>query len=361
MCCCSGFAHFLMREMALIYVAAFATWTANQHLLMASCSRSVLIGESGVTFSREDQIDGPLVSPEGQSRIREQLQAARREGDMFHLEQVNMAVRRECWSFHGSILWVSVPCFVTQALFWLYAVIRCFIACPCSFGSMKYLQFTWDLETSRGYRCLVYLMAVVVLGTMVCVCSLCSRFYEPLTMLYALGYPYAVLLAVVYFLFRPVVPAYRWKKQAVDSVRFKRSKLDFFLQSNDAFGVKMVGALWRAELGDDLALAGLLWEPRKPCCWEEDDREQGIRFDVEEVWQLLCDLENEQDPAPPISAVPSDFAESRAADIALETARSMRRPAVNRHLARNSQSSAFMRREWARIERKIEAGKSVQG
>jgi len=339
--------HFIMREMAVIYVAAFATWTANQHLLMASCSRSVLIGESGVSFSPEEQIDGPMVSPEGQSRIVEQLQVASRAGNMFHLEQVNMAVRGECWGFHDSILWVSVPCFVTQALLWLYAVTRCFIACPCSYGSMRYLQFTWDLETSRIYRCLVYLMAVVVLATIVCVFSLCSRFYDPLTMFYALGYPYAILLTAIWFLLRPVVPAYRWKRSAVNEVRFKRSKLDFFLQSNDAFGVKLVGALWRAELGDDLALAGMLFAPRQPCCWEEGNGEEdGMRYDVEYVWQLLSDLENEQDPSPPLSAVPSDFAESNTAEMVLETARAMRKPA------------AFMRREWARVERKIEAGRS---
>lgn len=204
-------------------------------------------------------------------------------------------------------------------------------------------------------------MAVVVLATIACVWSLCSRFYDPLTMLYGLGYPYAILLMVVWFLLRPSVPAYRWKQEAVASVRFKRSKLDFVLQSNDAFGGKLVCALWRAELGDDSALTGLLFEPRRPWCWEEGNGEQeGMRYDVEYVWQLLCDLENEQDPAPPLSAVPEAFAETTTADVCLETARAMRMPSVNRTLGRDSSSSAFMRREWARIERKIEAGKPGQ-
>eukprot|EP00439_Symbiodinium_sp_Y106_P027575 s116_g3.t1 len=127
-----------------------------------------------------------------------------------------------------------------------------------SFNSAGYVAFTWNLEQSKRYTVMVLLAASgpIISGIYILIFVLFFTEDEPgrgiglLQIIFQLGlvaYPAKLLLI-------PATPIHHWTTaygtmEHFAGIHFKRKWWCMFTQSNDAFGVIIVDALWRAKHG----------------------------------------------------------------------------------------------------------------
>lgn len=149
---------------------------------------------------------------------------------------------------------------------------------PRSFGSGAYLLFAWSLERRRCYKVLVGFVAFMpVLNFMIII----SEFLEnglldkkwvihnkrgeeetwKGSVMKDVFVPTALLLAALYSLVCPEIPTHTWDADQFKNVVLARSWANFFCQTNDAFGFKLVDALWTAENGRTEVLMPFLKSP----------------------------------------------------------------------------------------------------
>ncbi|CAE7210087.1 unnamed protein product [Symbiodinium sp. KB8] len=131
---------------------------------------------------------------------------------------------------------------------------RCLVPSVCSTGA-GYVAFTWNLEQSKRYNLMVLLTASgpIISGIyiLIIVLSFTKAESDPgrgiglFNMMFQLGlvaYPAKLLLI-------PATPIHHWTAERFAGIHFKRKWWCMFTQSNDAFGVIIVDALWRAKHG----------------------------------------------------------------------------------------------------------------
>jgi len=151
--------------------------------------------------------------------------------------------------------------------------------CPVSFGQGTYLRITWNLEHTRCYRILVFIMGSgPVLFFIICAIIAINNegYREPL---YSAWLSLGVLLLSLKSLMSPSVPVHHdWSSEVFDQIIFKRSCLSMVSQTNDQFCTVLTHALFQAQNGHPLNLEKLLFNPAdakkviRTCVAVEQDR-----------------------------------------------------------------------------------------
>ncbi|OLQ04405.1 hypothetical protein AK812_SmicGene12521 [Symbiodinium microadriaticum] len=125
-----------------------------------------------------------------------------------------------------------------------------------------YLQFSWDIVRMPEYRWSVGLMALaaMLLPVVWILQILMFNLPDQLNVLKGSVLSGLLLLFALDQLAFPSVPCHDWASQ-FQNLAFRRPFLHLILGSNKSFGLKLVDALWAAELGDFSRLRRYLPDP----------------------------------------------------------------------------------------------------
>mmetsp|Transcript_135185 Transcript_135185/g.432102 ORF Transcript_135185/g.432102 Transcript_135185/m.432102 type:complete len:361 (-) Transcript_135185:119-1201(-) len=130
-----------------------------------------------------------------------------------------------------------------------------------SFESARYLNFTWHLARKRPYRVCVALMSAgpvllpVTWFLQVVVWTSGNEALINLSVMKSCTMSGLMLLFSLNLLAFPTAPVHFWHGcEEFLELRFRRSCLSLFLQSNSSFGMKLMDALWTAQHGDSSRL-----------------------------------------------------------------------------------------------------------
>lgn len=131
-----------------------------------------------------------------------------------------------------------------------------------SFDCGAYLQFSWDIVRMPEYRWSVGLMALaaMLLPVVWILQILMFNLPDQLNVLKGSVLSGLLLLFALDQLAFPSVPCHDWASQ-FQNLAFRRPFLHLILGSNKSFGLKLVDALWAAELGDFSRLRRYLPDP----------------------------------------------------------------------------------------------------
>lgn len=147
-----------------------------------------------------------------------------------------------------------------------------------SFGKGAYLKAAWELEQGIVYRATCGLLVLGMAAMFADEIYVVQAFYCPMCLdtddTYHLGWINAVklvfrrymvqLLVMVISIIKMVAvqtPSIDWQSSGFGDYTFSRGWLDMVIQSNDAFGHKLVNALWASESGECSGLNEIMASP----------------------------------------------------------------------------------------------------
>ncbi|CAE7378163.1 unnamed protein product [Symbiodinium natans] len=151
-----------------------------------------------------------------------------------------------------------------------------------SFDCGAYLQFSWDIVRTPEYRWSVGLMALaaILLPIIWILQILIFNLPDQLDVLRGSILSGLLLLFALDQLAFPSIPCHDWASPFQD-LTFRRPMLHLILGTNKSFGLKLVDALWAAELGDLSRLRRYLPDP--------DNAEEVLRI-CREVQRAEADM-----------------------------------------------------------------------
>lgn len=133
-----------------------------------------------------------------------------------------------------------------------------------SFEHGKYLAFTYDLEQTKLYRIMVYMLMVLLWGVLCCffiVLVVKNKWFSLKEFWVTFGSNFLAAVALTGALLQnegkrwkdkcctvtePIEPDIDWKTNTFKNMKFTRTIKDLFVQTNDSFAARITIGCWKA-------------------------------------------------------------------------------------------------------------------